>query len=124
MTHMRYETGITNMGDERNNVPMSGEKRAKQFMPFAALKGYEEELKKQETRFELRKELSEEYMEEVNRSLGQIHKGDRITVTYFEGGEYKEATGTVTAFYQERGFFRISDKEIFFHNIYSIGWGV
>lgn len=42
---------------------MDREQRAKQFMPFAALKGYEKALRQKEERIAYREELSEEYKE-------------------------------------------------------------
>lgn len=42
---------------------MDREQRAKQFMPFAALKGYEKALRQKEERITSREELSEEYKE-------------------------------------------------------------
>lgn len=48
---------------------MSREERAKQFMPFAALKGYTEALRKKE--------------QEVDFKLHGIKRNDIITVEYF-----------------------------------------
>lgn len=45
---------------------MSREERAKQFMPFAALKGYEEALRKKEKILMSKKGLSEEDQRECN----------------------------------------------------------
>ena len=46
---------------------MNREERAKQFMPFGALKGYPEALKRREKKPLPRRELSEESLEELNR---------------------------------------------------------
>ena len=59
---------------------MSREDRAKQFMPFAALKGYEEALRKKEKIIVPGPVLSEEYKEELDRKLRQVKKNDMITV--------------------------------------------
>ena len=48
---------------------MSREERAKQFMPFAALKGYEEALKEKEKIVVPRRELSEETKEQLDRRI-------------------------------------------------------
>lgn len=49
-----------------NRPKMSREDRAKQFMPFAALKGYPEALRKKEKEVEAQKERFEEH---ENRGL-------------------------------------------------------
>lgn len=57
-----------------NRIKMSREMRAKQFQPFAALKGYSEALKKKEKVIEPRVEFSEEYQEELDRKqIGRAH---------------------------------------------------
>ena len=57
---------------------MNREERAKQFMPFAALKGYPEALRKKEKVVVPKKELSEEYQEELERKLRQVYKNGNI----------------------------------------------
>ena len=49
------------MGDR---IRMDREQRAKQFMPFAALKGYEKALRQKEQLIDSEKEPSEEYCDE------------------------------------------------------------
>ena len=49
--------------------------RAKQFLPFDALKGLQEELRKKEIEYEEKKYLSEETLTELNDSFNQIEKG-------------------------------------------------
>ena len=51
-----------------NRPKMSPADRAKQFMPFAALKGYEEALREKEREIEerMRNELVEEYHEDFS----------------------------------------------------------
>lgn len=53
---------------------MMREERAKQFMPFAALKGYEEALHRKEKHKVPKMELSEEYQEILDRKLRQVQK--------------------------------------------------
>lgn len=61
-------------GIEVGHSKMSREERAKQFMPFAALKGYPEALHQKEKMIAERQELSEEYKEELDLQLQQIIK--------------------------------------------------
>ena len=69
-----------------NRPKMSREDRAKQFMPFAALKGYPEALRRKEKVVVPRAEVSEEYAEALDRKLRQVKKNDIITVIYFNNG--------------------------------------
>ena len=62
---------------------MNREDRAKQFMPFAALKGYPEALRKKEKIVVPKIELPEEYQEELDRKLRQIKKNDVVTAVFF-----------------------------------------
>ncbi len=57
--------------------------RAKQFMPFAALKGYPEALHKKEKVIVPKAILSEDYKEELDQKLKQISERDIISVIYF-----------------------------------------
>jgi len=60
------------------------ENRAKQFMPFAALKGYEDALREREKIVVSKIELSEERKEELDMKFRQIHKNDIISFKYVE----------------------------------------
>ena len=67
-------------------MPMSN--RAKIFSPFAALRGYEDEIAS-EGRDHLkgnRIELSEEGKEVLNQKISQLRKGQSVKVQYFTDG--------------------------------------
>lgn len=71
-------------------MPMSN--RAKIFSPFAALRGYEDEIAS-EGRDHLkgnRIELSEEGKEVLNQKISQLRKGQEITIKYFTDGYYED----------------------------------
>lgn len=75
---------------------MPREERAKQFLPFAALKGYDEALRKKERIVVPKPELAEDYKEELDFKLRQIKKNDIVTVIYFCRDEYRKITGMVS----------------------------
>ena len=78
-------------------MPMSN--RAKIFSPFAALRGYEDEIAS-EGRDHLkgnRIELSEEGKEVLNQKISQLRKGQEITIKYFTDGYYEDLTGVLDA---------------------------
>lgn len=70
--------------------------RAKQFMPFDALKGFREALAEKERFLEPQKELSEERKAELDHILHQIHRMDVVRAEYFRDGEYVQVTGEVS----------------------------
>ena len=75
---------------------MAREERAKQFMPFAALKGYPEALRRKEKVVVDKVQVSEDYAEELDRRLRQVQRLDTITVVYFRKGEYIKVQGVVS----------------------------
>ncbi len=98
------------------------ENRAKQFMPFAALKGYEEALRAKEKIVVEKVELSEEKKAELNRKLFQIEKNDIINVVYFAKGEYIRIEGMVSRMDRDAGLLKIVNTKIPFSDIYDL-WG-
>ncbi len=103
-----------------NRSKMSREDRAKQFMPFAALKGYPDALRKKEKIVVPRMELSEEYKESLDRKLRQVRKNDIITVVYFCQNEYLEQTGMVARIDETARVLRIVNTKICFDDIFDI----
>ena len=99
---------------------MSRQDRAKQFMPFAALKGYEEALRKKEKITVPKAELSEERGEELDCALRQIRKNDMVTVIYFCEGEYLKVTGMVSRIDGTARLLKVVDTKIPFEDLYEV----
>ena len=86
----------------KNHRPMSNADRAAQFLPFAALTGYDDAIRETARLTENRIELSESELTELNdqfqRIAGQIRQQPEVTVTYFvedekkTGGRYETRT--------------------------------
>ena len=70
--------------------------RAKQFLPFDALKGLQEALREKEIQYEDRKELSEETLNDLNDLFNKIEIGDNITIKYYKNRQYIHIKGTVS----------------------------
>lgn len=84
---------------------MDVQHRAKQFAPFAALRGFEETVRKQEILYEQRKVLSEEKKCELDRKLRMVSYEMKIRATYFKesqemkpAGQYHTVCGKVEFF--------------------------
>jgi len=103
-----------------NRPKMSRGDRAKQFMPFAALKGYPEALRKKEKIVVPRAEVSEEYAEVLDRKLRKVKKNDMITVIYFHDGEYLKKTGMVSRIDETARILKVVNTKIGFEDIYDI----
>lgn len=70
--------------------------RARQFMPFAALRGYEERIREKEYVPEPKKPLTEEDALRLSERMGALRKGDIVEVRYYENGAYRNLKGAVS----------------------------
>jgi len=79
-------------------APMPRSRRAKQFMPFDALRGLKEAIAAKERVVEPRRYPSEDAIAEINEKLLGLHKGQIVTVVYYGIYEqiYLQLTGPVT----------------------------
>lgn len=99
---------------------MSRQERAKQFMPFAALKGYEDALRKKEKVTVPKAQLCPERQEELDRILRQIRRNDMVTAVYFQEGEYVKLTGMVSRIDGTARILKIVDTKIDFEDLYEV----
>lgn len=70
--------------------------RAKQFLPFDALKGLQEALREKEIEYEEKKELSEETLADLDNILNRIGIGNIVKIKYYRNRRYIEIKGLVT----------------------------
>ena len=94
--------------------------RAKQFVPFAAVKGFEEALRAKERIIVEKIELSEERKAELDFKLRQVKKRDVITVVYFDKDEYVKVEGMVSRLDTDARVIKIVNTKIPFEDIYDI----
>ncbi len=67
---------------------MANKPTGNQYMPFAALKGFDEKLREKEKIKEHRKILSEEQNEEINNVLLSLKRNMEVEVCYYYGNRY------------------------------------
>lgn len=91
--------------------------RAKQFMPFDALKGFREALAEKERIIVPKRDLSEEKKEELDRKLQCIQKKDVITAEYFQSGEYVQITGMVSKKDETARILEVGSRKIPFEDL-------
>lgn len=99
---------------------MDRETRAKQFMPFAALKGYEQALRAKERTIVPRAELSEESKDELDSKFRLLQTGSMICVTYYEKTEYIQKTGLVSKIDTDARLLHVVNTKIHFDDIYRL----
>ncbi|MCX4322877.1 MAG: YolD-like family protein [Lachnospiraceae bacterium] len=95
------------------------EERAKQFMPFAALRGLPDALAKKEKVLVSKIELSPEMEEELDRQMHLLAKGQMATVVYFQNGEYIKITGLVARIDETSRLLQIVNTKIRFEDIFA-----
>lgn len=101
---------------------MTRNERAKQFLPFDAMKGLTEELHRREERHSRvpMKELSETQQQEINTALSALKAGDRAEITYYLVGHYVTETVVFRKNDLYRNVFVAEEKEIPFSDIFAV----
>lgn len=110
---------------------MSRQNRAAQFSPFAALTGYDAEIREMARQTEKKKQLSEDQWDMLNEKIMELlklpHKPVRAVVTYFvpdpkkEGGTYRKKDCYIDKISMEKRVLLLENKEkIFFDEIWDI----
>ena len=98
------------MNRPERKMPIS--ERAKQFMPFAALKGLPEALREKERITVPRRELTEDMAQELNCQLSKLRKGMTARIEFYSEYEYVKITGTVSRIDENMRIIRLGDTEI------------
>lgn len=93
--------------------------RAAQFLPFDALKGLSEELRKREERRSRveRVELSDEEAETVNAELCKLRTGDTAEISFYYKGHYLTIEGTVGKIVPQMKYLTMGTERINFSDI-------
>ena len=80
------------------SAPMPPSRRAKQFVPFGALKGLKDAIAQKEHTPTPRRALSEDAIAEINTRLLDLKPGQLVTVVYYcdYTQEYHQLTGKVS----------------------------
>lgn len=101
---------------------MLRQNRAKQFAPFAAVKGHAEAIRSKEKIIVPRRILSEDAAELLNRKLLQIQKNDIVTAVYYseEDCQYLQVTGMVAKIDFTCYVLQVVETEILFDHLYDL----
>ncbi len=104
----------------RPKSPMPISERAKQFLPFAAVKGLNEALEKKEKVALSKTEMSEDLAAELNEKIHNVQKGSIVTITHFYNDDFIELTGTVVQIDSAYRTIQIDDNSIDMDDILGI----
>ncbi len=113
----------------RRHPRMPVSERAKIFSPFAALRGYDEQLAAEDERLarEPRREFSEEESARLSAQLASLEKGMQVRAKYFHPeypgaayGSYEKTQGTLTAMDPAARTLRIDEITIPFQDLSEI----
>ena len=115
-----FKEVASNVQPRAAHTARPGADRAKQFMPFAALKGYCAMVQKQEQTVSPRKELSEEEIMRISQVLFRVGKGDMVQVVHYAKGAYRTMQGMVSRIVPEFHTLRVVKTEIAFEDILDI----
>lgn len=96
---------------------MERSSRAKQFIPFDALKGFREALTEKERILVPKRELSEEQQAELDYKLRRLHTMDMVTAEFYQKGEYVQMTGVVSKIDKTNRIIKIVNTKIPFDDI-------
>lgn len=94
--------------------------RARQFLPFDALKGYKEAIMSKRKVVLTKKELSEDEAENLSYKFNQIKIGMMIKVIYFENNEYISIEGMISKIDFDNKYIQIVKKKVNINSIVNI----
>ncbi len=104
----------------RPKEKMTIEERAKQFMPFSALKGLDEALAKKEQQFIPKRELCDDEIKMINDILSRLNSHDTVQIAYYETGKNKFVSGKIECLNKPMRLIKIDNVQISFDDILSI----
>lgn len=101
---------------------MTRQERAKQFMPFDAMKGLKEALAKRERNHSRvgKRELAEETIEQIGATIRELQCGMPVTILHYKECHEVESSGNVNAIDTIFKYILLGNEKISFDNIYEI----
>lgn len=104
----------------RIRVKMPEIHRAKQFVPFAAVKGLNEALEEKEKVYSQKFVLSDDASDELNFVLNSLAQGDKVKLTCYNGEEYKTLYGDIITIDTQNRKLRLTGIDVNFSDILTV----
>ena len=97
--------------EHKQRAQMPASHRAKQFMPFTAVKGLEKAIAEQEQLLNRAEEveLGEEQVWKINEELNLLEKGNMVSIRFYNNGKYQTVEGVVEQIDPARSVIRVSE---------------
>lgn len=99
---------------------MIEDNRAKQFLPFDALKGLRSAMKEKEIVTTDKRELSEEVEEILSRKINSLEIGDKVKIVHYKNRQYRIDYGIVKEINRFQRFILLDNTKIAIDNIFDI----
>lgn len=96
------------------------EERARQFMPFAALKGYYDLIHEAEYVPEPRRPITEEHSRTLSETAAQVKPRVLVRAVYYREGAYRTITGVVSQISCDLRLIRIVKTTISFDDLWEL----
>lgn len=96
--------------------------RAKQFLPFNALRGYYTLIKEKEKTIQDKKTLSEDELERLQREYEKLSKGSIVKLKYYNIDHYEVLEGMISKIDLIERKICVVKKEIFFDDIIDLNF--
>ena len=94
--------------------------RAAQFMPFAALRGYYDLVRRRERIVVERHVLTEEEARELNEAVSGLRKGMMVEVVHYDNDAYVTTCGVLTGIDLTFGVLTVVKRRISFDDVRSL----
>ena len=94
--------------------------RAKQFLPFDSLKGFYELIEKEEKQKDNKKELSEDNLNDINKTILNINKNDNVLIKHYHNETYIETIGKVRKIDKINKIIYLDNTKILFDDVINI----
>ena len=101
-------------------VKASNLERARQFMPFASLRGYYDMIRESDREECEKRELTDDEKLAISSVLSSLNRGDVVKVRYFDTGGYVSKQGAVSKISAQEQTITIIKTAIRFDDILSI----
>ena len=95
-------------------------RRAQQFVPFAALTGYYKLVEEKENEYEPKMEMSEDVANDLNYKFSQLKVGAEVVVKYYKINKYLIISGKVKYIDLTKEYLVINGEKVLFCDIYDI----
>ncbi|MBQ7362949.1 MAG: hypothetical protein IJW48_05910 [Clostridia bacterium] len=94
--------------------------RAKQFLPYASLRGFDEIVARKRKIKEPRRELGEDAAEELSRMLSSLRGGESISVVYYKVDSYVQTSARLLRVDMLKGELVLDGGRIQISDIFSL----